>query len=161
MSMIDSKNNRNVAQLKHYSGPCPYCGYQLKNPDTSRCPECGSHLLFRLVAPFRFTPWHAMLYGLAISIGACLDRVFLSIVGIINSNAWFVIENQMILLLEMFGTSFLGMIIVCVGFYVVWRQKKWFVQIVLWKRMLWYFVAIAIPIVVTVTQYYLLIYFVF
>jgi hypothetical protein len=102
-----------------------------------------------------------MLCGLAISIGACLDRVFLSIVGIINSNAWFVIQNQMILLLEMFGTSFLGMIIVCVGFYVVWRQKKWFVQIVLWKRVLWYFVAIAIPTVVTVTQYYLLIYFVF
>ena len=152
--MIDSKKNRNTALLKNYSGPCPYCGYQLKNPENSRCPECGSRLLFRLVTPFRFTPWHAMLTGLIISIGACLDRVFLSIVGIFNSNSG-------ILRLEMFKISFLGMIFVCAGFYIVWRQKKWFVQIVLWKRILWCFVAIAIPIVVTVAQYYLLIYYVF
>ena len=72
--------------LGDYEGPCPICGHTLKNPTGGRCPECGSRLQIGLFAPFRFTPWHAMLASVGISIGIILDRVALTIVGIANSN---------------------------------------------------------------------------
>jgi hypothetical protein len=153
MSVIDSKKNRDAALIKNYKGPCPYCNYQLKNPENSRCPECGSRLSFRLVAPFRFTPWHAMIISFVISIGACLDRTFLSVVGIFNSNSG-------IVALEMFVGSALGLIIVGFGLCVVWRHRSWFVGIPAWRRAMWYLVASLIPIVVTVVQYFVLTYFI-
>jgi len=148
--MIDSKKNRNAALLKNYSGPCPYCNYQLKNPENSRCPECGSRLEFHLVAPFRFSPWHAMMISFAVSSGVCLDRTFLSIVGVFNSNSG-------IVALEMLAVSALGLIVVVAGFYAVWRHKSWFVGIAYWKRVVWYLVALFIPIVITVVQFYLIV----
>jgi amino acid transporter len=147
--MIDSKKTRNAALLKNYSGPCPYCHYQLKNPENSRCPECGSRLKFHLIAPFRFSPWHAMVISFAISSGVCLDRTFLSIVGVFNSNFG-------VGALKMLVVFALGLTVVVAGFYVVWRHKSWFLGIPRWKRVVWYLVALFIPVILTVVQFFII-----
>jgi rRNA maturation protein Nop10 len=147
--MIDRKQKRTGEFLSKFNGPCPYCGYQLKNPSSERCPECGSRLVVGVFSPFRFSPWHALVVSTAITIGVCFDRLFLVVVGMFNSNAGFVVSN----LFYLFALFF---IVLCGVFYVVWRCKKKFDKLVLWKRVFWYCVSILVPIVVTLTQYYLL-----
>jgi len=145
--MIDRKKIRDDAFLKDFIGPCPTCGYQLKNPSSNRCPECGSHLRVLLLAPFRFSPWHALLASVVISIGVILDRVVLTIVGISNSNgtqqAW-----------EMFWMTAIPLVFLCAGFLFIWTQKRHFQSLALWKRVCWYIVAIVFPLIVTGLQLY-------
>ena len=117
MSMIDRKKNAGVTFLKEYSGPCPSCGYKLKNPKSNRCPECGSRLQVSLVAPFRLSPWHAMVVSMAISLGVILDRVALTAVGVSQSSSspssW-----------KMFWFSVVPLVVLSFCLYVVWSQKK-------------------------------------
>lgn len=150
--MIDRKNFANATFLKEYRGPCPSCGYRLIKPESNRCPECGSRLRVALVAPFRLTPWHAMVVSMAISIGVILDRVALTAVGISSSNsasgAW-----------KMFWFSVIPLAVLGVCFYVVWTQKKRLNSVHRWKRISWYVAACMLPLVVVAAQLFGLIWF--
>ena len=149
MSMKDKAKKRTIDFLKDYNGPCPHCGYILKHTDRSTCSECGSTLSVQLRAPFRLTPWHALVLSAAVSLGVLFDRVFLSILGSTSSN-----NNLAGKLIVMFVISF---VIAVLYFGVVWRAKNRFDGLVLWKRWVWYAVAVLVPIVVTAVQFYILI----
>ena len=143
--MIDRLKKQTNAFLKEYVGPCPICGYQLHAPTGKKCPECGSFLEVQLSAPFRFTPWHAMVTALAISIGGILDRLALSMIGVLNSNTykmpWLLIGFTFIPLLLLFGI-----------FWLNWKQKRRVNSKKRWKRIVWYVVALLIPILVVAGQ---------
>lgn len=143
--MIDRKKNTVSAFLKEYKGPCPSCGYWLNEPESNRCPECGSRLRVELQAPFALSPWNTMLAGVAISIGVILDRVVLTFIGVAYSNsshmAW-----------EMFWFSFVPIVFLGFCFYAVWKNKSKINSSVKWKRILWYIASAVIPIVVAIAQ---------
>ena len=143
--MIDRKKNTASAFLKAYNGPCPSCGYQLNEPESNRCPECGARLRVGLQAPFTLSPWHALLAGVAISIGVILDRVVLSLIGMVSSN-----KGQMVW--EMFWFSFVPLVFLGFCFYAVWKNKSKINSSVKWKRILWYIASVVIPIVVAIAQ---------
>jgi hypothetical protein len=147
--MVNRKKSRDSAFLQEYKGPCPVCGYKLEKPSSSRCPECGSQLRVVLVAPYRLSPWHAMVISIAISIGVILDRIALTIVGIINS-------NSMIMAWEMFWFSVIPFVVLCFCLFIVWKYKNRINSKSRWKRVSWYFVACIIPLVVTGGQLFLL-----
>lgn len=140
--MLNRNKIRDDAFLKEFSGPCPNCGYQLNKPTNNRCPECGSALRIALFAPFRFSPWHAMLASVAISIGIILDRVTLTTIGIVGNNPPRM--NWM-----MFWFSVIPLVVLGICLYVVWKQKKRINSKSTWKRVSWYIGAILFPIVVT------------
>jgi len=151
--MIDRKKIRDEAFLKEYKGTCPACGYKLEKPASEKCPECGSRLQVMLLAPFRFTPWHALLTGVAISVGVIFDRVFLTLYGVFQSRGSVIGWN-------MFLSSLVPLVLLLVFFYVIWKLKSKFEQIILWKRVFWYIVALLTPIIFSVGQFFILIYLV-
>lgn len=149
--MIDRKKIRDDAFLKEYEGSCPTCGYQLKKPTKNRCPECGSRFGVMLFTPFRFSPWHALLTSFAISIGVILDRVFLTLYGAYKSNGVNFVWG-------MFLSSLIPLVVLVLIFIVFWKLRNRLKQITLWKRIVWFLVAIIIPIIITYGQLILLLY---
>ncbi len=149
MSMVESDKNRNGRFLKEFSGPCPVCDYYLNEPTSPRCPECGSKLVAGLISPFHFYPWHALLVGISISFGVCFDRLFLIMLGFVNSNAtrppWVYL-----------GISVFLFIVLCIGFVVVWKYKTHLEKIPSPKRYVWYGFSLFIPIAIVVVQYFLI-----
>ena len=95
-----------------------------------------------------------MILGFAFSSGVFLDRVFLTFVGVLNSNS-----GPRIVALELLTVSALSLIVVGIGLVVVWRHKSWFTGIAYWKRAAWYLVALFIPMVMTVVQFYLIMFY--
>ncbi len=131
--------------LAEYHGPCPICRHTLNNPSGGRCPECGSRLKMVLLAPYRFTPWHAMLTSIGISTGVILDRVSLTIIGVINSGGMGNSE-------QMFWFTLLPLLILVICFLVVWKQRERINSTQCWKRICWYIASIIIPLVVIFVQ---------
>jgi len=98
-----------------------------------------------LFAPFRFTPWHAMLACLGISIGIIINRVALTIIGMVNSRGMGGAE-------QMFWFTATPFVVLCFCFYLVWKQKRRINATQTWKRVCWYIASIVIPLVVLFGQ---------
>ncbi len=148
--MIDGEKIRDEAFLRAFKGSCPFCDYVLKEPTNSRCPECGSQIRIRLVAPFRFYPWHALLAAISVSAGVCLDRLLLLIYGFIKSAA----SNPPWLL---FGNSGVILLVLSIAFVVVWKYKDCFERVSKTNRIVLYGLALLLPAVVVAVQHYILI----
>ena len=121
MRVRREKKKRNIEWLNQFTGSCPTCGYRLQRPQTSICPECGSFLKPVLGAPFRFSPFHAMLVSLTVSTGVVLDRLALTIVGSVLSRhappVW-----------DVFLTSLVPLVVLGICIYIVWVQKNGFTE---------------------------------
>ena len=153
MRVRREKKKRNIEWLNQFTGPCPTCGYRLQRPQTSICPECGSFLKPVLGAPFRFSPFHAMLVSLTVSTGVVLDRLALTIVGSIRNLpaplAW-----------DLIMMSLVPLVVLGVCIYVVWVQKQRFYGIPTWKSVCWYIASICIPVVAVCIHLYLLVFWI-
>ena len=147
MSMIDRNKKQDLVFLKEYSGPCPYCGYTLKNPTGRLCPECGSKLRVAVCAPFRFSPWHALLASIAISVGVLLDRVVLTMMGVAGSGF-----TEAVWTLVWF--TLLPFVVLSICFYFVWKQKARINSTCRWKRVLWCVASVGILVLVVFVQLY-------
>jgi len=148
--MVDGEKIRNEAFLRAFKGTCPFCNYVLRKPTSSRCPECGSRLRIQLVAPFRFYPWHALLAGISISAGVCLDRLLLLLYGFINSTTsnppWLLIGNPGVIL-----------VVLSIAFIVVWKCKDRFERLSKTSRFVLYGISPLLPVAVVTIQHYILI----
>ena len=153
MRVRREKKKRNIEWLNQFTGPGPTCGYRLQRPQTSMCPECGSFLQPVLSAPFRFSPWHAMLVSLTVSTGVVFDRLALTIVGGIRNLpaplAW-----------DLIMMSLVPLVVLGVCIYVVWVQKQRFYGIPKWKSVCWYTASICIPVVAVCIHLYLLVFWI-
>jgi hypothetical protein len=153
MRVRREKKKRNIEWLNQFTGPCPTCGYRLQRPQTSICPECGSFLQPVLSAPFRFSPWHAMLVSLTVSTGVVFDRLALTIVGSIRNLpaplAW-----------DFIMISLVPLVVLGVCIYVVWVQKQRFYGIPKWKSVCWYIASICTPVVAVCIHLYLLVFWI-
>ena len=79
---VDNVENDNKKHLINYDGPCPFCGFFLKNPTNNRCPECGGHLKLTLKSPFKITAWFVVLIGIVSSIVGYLNHLGLLLFGV-------------------------------------------------------------------------------
>lgn len=86
-----------------------------------------------------------MLASVVISIGVLLDRVSLTIIGLINTRGMGNSE-------QMFWFTLLPLLILVICFLVVWKQRERINSTRLWKRICWYIASILIPLVVIFVQ---------
>ncbi|MDP7006058.1 MAG: hypothetical protein QF718_07610 [Phycisphaerales bacterium] len=79
---MDNTENNNLKHPLKYEGPCPFCGFLLKNPTNNRCPECGRVLEITLRSPFKMTAWLVVLIGIVSSVVGYLNHLGLLLFGV-------------------------------------------------------------------------------
>ena len=139
MSVADTQKNTQLHSLG-YDGPCPVCGFHLKNPTYNNCPECGHELKLVIESPFRMTAWLVFLMGLIASIAICVNQICLLMVGVIMNGSnipWRFLFPELSALLLLFVAT------------AVWRLLfNWFARRSKATRVVTAFVGCMLPLAV-------------
>jgi len=112
--------------LEQYDGPCPYCNFHLKKPQSSRCSECGKPLVLSLAKPFRCTSWLLFTFGLVASIGVCVDQAGLFFAAKLYQGSplvWKWVLPELVLI-----------VLLIAGLFFWWKLRPWTLQLgPVWK----------------------------
>jgi|TARA_B100000959_G_scaffold282657_2_gene349594 hypothetical protein len=118
-----------LAFLKQYDGPCPYCGFHLKQPKSDMCSECGGTLVLSLSKPFRCSSWLLFMFGLVASIGVCIDQLGLLFAARVHQGSplvWKWILPELILIFGLAASLVLW-----------WKLRVWTQGLgIAWKRVI-------------------------
>ena len=113
----DEQKQVTLSFLAGYDGPCPYCGFQLKHPQTNTCSECGCRLKLALYKRFSCSSWLLFMFGIIATIGVCIDQAGLFFAARIYQGAplvWKWILPELILIAFLIGAL--------IGW---WKLKSW------------------------------------
>jgi hypothetical protein len=136
--------------LRNYDGPCPSCGFRLKNPTSNRCPECGYELVPTLHSPNTLTSWLLFFLGLVASLGVCIDQLGLLTAAVLyqgNPISWRWALPEVILF-----------VILSVTLVAWWKRRNWVAGLSRSARINIGVLGVALPFIVFNAVYWLFIW---